>query len=279
MVWHKYQHLGRIAQLRNEGRELLGQEVFWTEKRDGSNISFWLDEEGSFRVSSRNMEDMTEDSFLNKIVELPDYEKLFELVGSEETKVFYAEYIGPGKGPTQIEPSHKVSRLVLFDVYDTVSERYLTYNYLHQMAYHFKIPIVKLLCVKIPTCIEELYQTRDELLAWSKKHRREGVVGKDFYTQTFFKEKIDLPKLRAPARVKSDEVTLPPMPEDKIQSALGQAKAEVERNSGNFRNPKDAMPVVVAHLNAQAREHCYSVSNYFKHYRTYLERCPKEGDA
>jgi hypothetical protein len=51
-MWIKYTDLEPFRRLKEEGRELLGKEIFITEKRDGSNISIWLDEklEPHYRV-------------------------------------------------------------------------------------------------------------------------------------------------------------------------------------------------------------------------------------
>lgn len=43
MTWKRYSDLEPIRRLRNEGRELYGQRVLLTEKRDGENVSLWLD--------------------------------------------------------------------------------------------------------------------------------------------------------------------------------------------------------------------------------------------
>ena len=142
------------------------------------------------------------------------------------------------------------------------------------MSVHHNIPIVKLLSHKRHLDIKSLYAERDELMAYCKKHKREGVVGKVFTKEggIFFKEKIDLPIIKRPARVKPNEIRLPSMPLDKIISAIEQAKEEVERNGGRFNNPKDAMPIVANHLNAQAREHNYYLKgSLFMYYQNYLE--------
>ena len=53
-MWRKYEDLEPVRRLRSEGRELLGKKLLLTEKRDGENVSLWLDEEGKVRISSRN---------------------------------------------------------------------------------------------------------------------------------------------------------------------------------------------------------------------------------
>ena len=43
MIWRKYSDLEPIRRLPEDGRELLGRQIFYTEKRDGENVSIWLD--------------------------------------------------------------------------------------------------------------------------------------------------------------------------------------------------------------------------------------------
>ena len=45
MRWRSYGRLDSIRRLRNEGRELLGQRIIVTEKRDGENVSLHWDKD------------------------------------------------------------------------------------------------------------------------------------------------------------------------------------------------------------------------------------------
>lgn len=284
--WKRYKDFGRIMQLKNSGRELIGKEIQWTEKRDGSNISFWINDEHLVCISSHNLE-QADNELINKVLSTDEYDIIFKEIMQEkefENCIMFFELISPGRGPTRIEPPHKKARLVLFDIYNTKTDKYYTYNYCFQIAHKFKIPIVKLLDTTCPTTIEELFETRDRLLAWCKRHRREGVVGKAWfstdagYESIYFKEKIDLPKLKPMQRPKENEVRLPPMPTEKIFNAVDQAREECERAGNDFSNPRFGMPLVVAHLNTQGREHSYAVPrDMFQIYQQYLENKIKKG--
>jgi len=61
MSWKKYRDLEPYKRLRYEGRELLGKIITLTEKRDGENVSVWLDEEGEPHISSRRLEEASSD--------------------------------------------------------------------------------------------------------------------------------------------------------------------------------------------------------------------------
>ena len=53
MMWRKYYDLEPIRRLRNEGRELIGQFIDFTEKRDGENVSLWCCVVGMYTMASR----------------------------------------------------------------------------------------------------------------------------------------------------------------------------------------------------------------------------------
>jgi hypothetical protein len=182
--------------------------------------------------------------------------------------------VGAGWGATRIEQPKKHGHLYLFDAYDPNTGRYLAYNELLLLARNYRIPIVNIFRVTKPNTMEELFQTRDEILEWCKPHKREGTVGKVFdgKYQIYFKEKINLPKRPKLKRPKEEGPQLPPMPHEKIISAIEQARAEVERSNGDFRDTKTAMPIVAKHIAAQAEEHGYAkVKNPFGYWQTYIE--------
>lgn len=270
--WMRYPHFGRIMQLKDNGRELIGEMIFWTVKRDGSNITISYDDNHNVRISSHNIEyaqaDLTALTLATK-----QYKKALAMLDDEPTHLFYYELIPIGSTPTRIEPSHKIPQLILLDIHD--GQRWLSYNYCHQVAYHHKIPIVPLIDAMVYNSLNDLFDHRDEMMKWCKRHRREGVVGKAYYSnpQYFVKEKIDLPKLQKIEREPVDgRPELPPMPLDKLMNAIEQAEYDVTHNGGNFTQPKDAMPVVARYVSTQAREHFYSPPrDIFMYYKKYIE--------
>ena len=167
----------------------------------------------------------------------------------------------------------------MLDIYNTVDKKYLSFNYCHQVASKFKIPIVKLIYKSISVTLDEVFEYRDTLLKWCKRHRREGVVGK-VYTggeHIYFKEKIVLPKCNIRRVPKQNELQLPRMPDDKIFNAIDQAREECERNGQEFKNPAFGMPLVAKYLNVQAEEHDFAPpNNMFGLYREYLEKAAKK---
>ena len=253
-MWKKYSDLEPVRRLRNEGRELYGQRVLLTEKRDGENVSLWLDEDKNVRISSRRQENAEED-IQSRMKSTPEYPKVVELLNDEYQGniVVYGELLKT-VGPTRIEPRRKHIHWILFDVYDIDAERYMPFNWVHQLAYHYKIPIVRIVDEFIPMSEGELFAKIEEAKAWCRRHRREGIVGKDYSNQVFFKEKIDLPK-RPKLKQTQKRPEYPPMPEDKIIRALQHAFDEVGEE--NWKDVKIAMPIVARHIAAEAEEHNY----------------------
>jgi hypothetical protein len=254
--WCHYKDLEPIRRLRNEGRELIGQTVTITEKRDGENVSLWLDETGKPCVSSHNLCDASAD-IITRFHTTKEYDKALLLLKTEQG--FHKEYVLYGEllkevGPTRIEPRHKKIQWILFDAWDCEEKRYVSYTQLYQLAYHYKIPVVRAIGFVVPVSIENLEEIIKAQLKWCKRHRREGVVGKDYDNQVFFKEKIDLPKL--PKLPRQPQLQFPPMPEEKIIRALQHAYDEV--GAENWKETKIAMPIVARHFATEAKEHNFS---------------------
>ena len=268
-MWHKYTDLERHNQLRNEGRELLGEHIIYTVKRDGENVSLWLNEDKEVIISSRRQE-TADDNIQSRMRATPEYTKVCDLLKDEYQGniVVYGELL-KGISPTRIEPKRKHIHWILFDIWDCDNEKYMPYNWVYQLAYHYKIPIVEIVDEHQPMSMTELTDKIEKMKKWAARHRREGVVGKIHNSkdgaQIFFKEKIDLPKRKKLDRENQNQSNYPPMPEEKILRALLHAFNEVGEE--NWRKVKIAMPVVARHISTEAREHDYDIpKNMFNYY-------------
>lgn len=267
VCWKKYVDLEPLRRLQYEGRELLGQKVYFTEKRDGENVSLWLNEKGEVIISSRRLPVASSD-IQSRMRSTPEYERVIELLNDDYINecVVYGELLKT-VSPTRIEPKRKHIHWVLFDLFSLKDNRFLPYNALYQIGQHFKIPVVRVIDFFIPESMQHLFDKVEEALKWCKRHRREGIVGKSFKKQIFFKARIDLPKLPKLKRPQDIKVLLPPMPEEKILRALQHAFDEVGEE--NWLKKYIAMPVVARHIATEAREHHYSTPRNF--YRYYIE--------
>ncbi len=247
----------------------MGEHIVYTVKRDGENVALWLDEEKKVRISSRRQVD-ADGNIQSRMKATPEYKKVCDLLNDEYSGniVVYGELL-KAVSPTRVEPRRKHIHWIIFDVWDCKSERYMPYNWVHQLAYHYKIPIVPIVDEHQPMTMDEVETKTEELKKWSRRHHREGVIGKVHNSkdgeQIFFKVKIDLPKRKKLDRQNQNQSHYPPMPEEKIIRALQHAYAEVGEEE--WKNVKVAMPVVARHISTEAREHNYNIpKNMFNYY-------------
>lgn len=272
MSFKTYYDMGRIEQLRNSGRELIGKELFITVKRDGENCCIYRNPNTSMVHIGSHHQAIADDNIRLVVKATEEYPKILEILEENENYLIYVEHMRKGRGPTRIEMVKKQGFLVLIDIYDLKQERYMNYNWVYQQAHKHKIPIVKLLDIVQPQSIEDLRNIRDKWLEWCKIHHREGVVLKDYHSkyQAFAKEKINLPKKKL--KVKDNRPQLPEMPEEKIKSGVEQGMAEILRKIIDPKNPKEAMPIIARYVSTEAREHNYaSPKNIYKYYLEYLK--------
>lgn len=263
-MWRKYHDLEPMRRLRNEGRELLGNKILFTVKRDGENVSLWLDGDKNIRISSRNQED-ADSSIQSRMKATPEYEKIVEMLNDEYQGniIVYGELLKE-VSPTRIEPRRKYTHWIMFDVYDTDSERYMPYNWVYQLGHHYKIPVVEIVDEFVPMKMTDLGEKIEECLKWCRRHHREGVVGKNYHYQIFFKEKIDLPK-RKKIKRPTQRPQYPPMPKEKIIRALQHAYDEVGEE--NWKDKAITMPVFARHIATEAEEHNYDrPKNIYSYY-------------
>lgn len=332
--WIEYPSLDRAEQLKSGGRELLGNILYWTEKRDGSNISVWLtagepDLGGQFLetinisgmdfkvvVSSRNQR-VASPTFITRLQSTKEYKRVVEYLRENPAHVIFGELIQPGHTPTRVEPIHKKNSYHVFDIYDrdfdaTKGGRFLGYNAMYQNMYHFKVPTVNLLAVTRHTTLfhtqeekdvlndydlvkgiikgvgqkgyymddnnglanSSFYMIRDLLLAWSRRHRREGVIVKGFengMTPVYVKEKIDLPsrpKLKSVAN--AQQLNLPPLPMSEVMGAIAKVHADIGDEGINDKGK--AMPLIARAVGEECKKHLCSqpVGKIFEHYLDYI---------
>ena len=158
MDWQHYYELEAIHRMRNEGRELIGEYVVVTEKRDGENVSLSLTEKLEPLISSHNQE-IADPHIARRFIDTPEYHKAVELLDDELN--FDNHFILFGElmikvCPTRIERNKKHLHWILFDIYDKATGKYLSYNAIYQKAYHYHIPIVKQLDAFMPKNMDEI---------------------------------------------------------------------------------------------------------------------------
>jgi hypothetical protein len=279
----KYPHLERIYNLKPNPEILLGQEIFWTEKRDGSNIGAYLTEEG-VQLRSRNMDKASED-FYKAFNQSDQAEPVLGLLqdacnwGNEY--VIFGEMLTIGKSPTRME-MHEKNEFVVFDIWDTKHNQFMNYNGVHQHCYHFGIPIVELYGTCNVVTVDAIYAFKDEMLAKALECKREGVVGKAWGETpfnkgdgagcsrlvTYFKEKHDLPALeKIPRAYEEGIIRLPTLPDSEIYGAIEKVRTDIGEKFSEIRS---AMPLVAKYVAEECKKHNSSAPKNLHQY--YLQR-------
>jgi hypothetical protein len=254
---------------------LLGHEIFWQEKRDGSNMGVYLDDEGKVQLRSRNMEKASEDIYA-AFHRTEEASKLIELLVDLRDKwhqecVIFGELLKKGKSPTRTE-LHDKDEFIVFDIWS--NGNFVPYVLVHQYCYQYKLPIVELYGTSRHVTMESLLKFRDEMLKTAKKNGREGVVGKTFEKMgkfKYFKEKLDLPQLeKKPRHIEDGEPQLPPLPESEILGALDKVRVDIGEES--FGDTAKAMPLFASYVADECRKHnCSNPRQLFGYYKRRLE--------
>jgi len=281
---YNYPRFSYIENLRPSKEILLGREIYWTEKRDGSCLGIGLTEGGEWLIRSRNQEQAANDlkaAFLAS----PESEAVREFIehGREfgEEYAVFGELLQPGKSPARFE-MHERHEFVAFDAMCIPSGEFITYPALYQRCYQADLPIVPLYSKSIHYSMENLLEYRDSMLEIADSKGREGVVAKTWDSATnmqaicqpgnfiYVKEKLDA--LRVPIVTDADLVgmkpILPPLPESEIYTAIVAVRDELGEQ---FADPRIAMPRIADALKNESQKHCRAnVKNMFKYYQDVL---------
>jgi len=273
----KYPSLNPIVRQRPNPEILLGHEIFWEEKRDGSNIGAYLDENDEVQLRSRKMVRASPDLYLT-FEDTGEKEKIQEFLLTQRDEwnnecVLFGELLQKGKSPTRTE-FHEENEFIVFDLYSCKHESFIPYINLYQLCYQYSLKIVELYGTSQHTTIDSLYKFRDEMLTVAKEHGREGVVGKTFHknkSHIYFKEKLDLPKIeKKPRHIEDGKIVLPDLPESEILGALD--KVIVDLGYEKFKDVEVAMPLFAKYVKDECKHHnCKCNSKLYNYYRIKLE--------
>lgn len=273
----KYPHLNRIALLYPGPGMILGEELLWQPKWDGSNVRFYLDNEQNLCMGSRNMALASED-MLSAAASIPHLlDNVKDLL--EDAKNWGSEYVlfgelcQKGKSPTRLT-TYDEAKFIAFDLYTTKMNQFVPYIILHQQCHHSDIDCVDVTVITRHTDLDELYAYRDEML--KNNPEIEGFVIKTYnpnYSNGMLavKEKHDTVKLdKIPKDIKDGIPQLPLLPDSEIFGAIDKVIADIGKDE--FKNVKIAMPLVAQYINKEAKKHFNSPPrNIFNYYQKVLE--------
>jgi hypothetical protein len=273
----RYPELNPIMRLYPNPEIVLGYEIFWQEKRDGSNIGVWLDENNDIKLRSKNMDNASDD-FYKIFNSTEEASKIKELLLDLKTQwsaesVIFGELLIKGKSPTKTE-LHNKNEFIVFDIWSKKGNGFLPYMLVHQYCYQYKLPIVELYGTSQHTTIESLYAFRDRMLEIAKTKGREGTVGKTFRKNAsylYFKEKLDLPKIeKLPRLIEEGKIILPQLADSEILGALD--KVLVDLGFEKFKDTKLAMPLFAQYVADECRKHnCANNIKLFPIWKTKVE--------
>ena len=281
----KYQHISILESLKPTPRILLGQYLFWTEKKDGECISLWINKSNHIQVSSKNQENAHED-IKHKVTVLckEDYDKCVELLEENPQFVLFVEECKKGRSVTGAEVYNRHT-LFLFDIYDRNAEKFLNYTAVYQHAYHYKIPVVGLYAKTRHRTMKDLLKFANHALEYCKEEAHiEGIVIKAYEIPEGFEKweafkrgliqakiKLDIPEPKK-RKIAKGEVIYPPIPENEILGAIN--KAHQELGDTDIQDVSKAMPLIAQYVKEECKKHLYStpIKKLFFYYKNYLER-------
>jgi hypothetical protein len=270
-----YLHLERLEMM-DKPQRILDKWLSFEEKRDGSCLTFWLDDDDeTIHISSRNMAQASND-LANPAKATEDYPRIVEFLRDGRSRyILYAELIPKGKGPTRIEGEHGKAQLVVFDIWDIGIENYLGYVQLYQQCCHYNMPVVERWGYANFISLKSYDVFRDEVLRLAKELHREGTVIK-YVNQSpigdryiYWKEKIDIPP--RPKLTHNDNATpdLPLLPETEVLGEL--SKLQADFGIEWMRDKSKCMPELAKRVSQAAKENlCRPRSDIFRLYLDYL---------
>lgn len=271
----KYPDLDYSRQLYPNERIILGKFLVWTEKRDGSNIRAYLDENDDIQFGSRNMRRASLD-LLQSIKNTGYIDLLNECLKEEKEKwksnlIIFFELLQHGKSPTHME-FHEKDDIVIFDIY-SLENGWLAYNKIHQMCKMYSFPIVELWGTSLHSNIESFRKFENDMLELAKKNQREGVVGKHYhgFETILFKNRVDIPDLRkVKTHFDGGRIELPLLPIPEIRGAVHKAYSDLGKEK--FLDKKTSMPIVARYVSEESKKHlCRNPKNIYQYYLEKLD--------
>ena len=288
----RYMSLNKISHMRNNGRELLGKYIYFTEKRDGSCLTIWLKllpkwerfVNRIFRrkfdnildpckyqimISSRNRE-MAEKSIKGNFLRSGDNVPVLRYLNDNPTHIIFGELLRLGLSPTRIENHEKVE-FIVFDIFDGTN--FLIFQQVHQTCYHYNMKCVRLFGEGRFTSMKSLLAYKNKMLKLCKEEDREGVVLKTFQRDNkplYAKEKLDTATSRGKPKLERGTPKYPPLPFSEAIGAVDKAYADLGKL---FNEKQKAMPLVSRYINEEMKKHLCSKPemNLYNLYRLYCK--------
>lgn len=142
MEFRKYMHLERFGNDEVQGIEVGTCYIF--SKLDGSNASIWF-YNNELQAGSRNRQLSLEKDNAGFYQNIKEQERYIKLVKENPTYYFYGEFLCPHSLKTYREDAWR--KFYIFDVFDSVSNKYLHYDEYSKLLDKYDVEYIKPLCI------------------------------------------------------------------------------------------------------------------------------------
>lgn len=286
----KYPDLDVLSTIYPSPTVLVGRTIIAQEKRDGSNVGIYLDENGDLQIRTREMI-RADQSIYACVKEIPHADGksslydtiravLFHAADYGQRYVIFGELLMKGKSPARFE-IHDAHDFVVFDIYEANHlNNFMPYEEMKEVCDHWFLQTPKVYGICTPSEFKDLLKWKDEMFALSQDEKREGVVFKTYATEkvpftVMFKERKA--KAQKPPKEKKPDAgpQLPDLDEGEVRGAVFKVLTDI--GPDRFRDVKEAMPLVVKYINHEAEKHkCRPPRNPYDYYKERIDEMMKE---
>lgn len=279
-IW-KYGGLDKIHRIYPSPANVLGREIWWTIKYDGSCLCIWtLD--GEIVISSRKQMHAVSD-IRNSLLRTKEWPKIQRLLADNPPTLYlFGELQIKGKSPTKIE-YHKIDRFVGFDMKLDVTtdeaelmgiqsyQKFLPLPLTYATYSGYKIPVAKVWLQSTHADLDSLYEKNQEVLELARRRRREGAVAKTIDGMYRWKIKPEYKHRNVRKKDRDLGPQLPSLPESEAFGAVD--KAFQSLGLEQFQDKRKAMPLVAQFIQEEMAKHNNSMPprNFYAYYMSYLE--------
>lgn len=254
--WKKYGDMDSIKGSRKDYvRTVVGQEVTWERKRDGSNVSILL-HNGELLIFTRNQ--FAEENVQIRMKKcISDFkEGLIKLL--KDRYIIYGEWFRKGKSPAQFEV-HDEDSWIAFDLWDIEEGRYLGGLEKRTLFFNNNILFVNFYTITIPKTVEELKLQTNKMIDLAHEKKWEGFVAKWFYKGRMYKIKAKVeqkyPHVKGSWKKKQTPKKVdnrPSLEMSEIRGAIDKVYVEI---GNDIFDKKIAMPKIVKAIGVEERKH------------------------
>lgn len=267
-----YDHFGYLHDVYPSTGYLLGKEITWTIKEDGSNCGiYWNTKMNRYCVCSRN-QDVA--NFEPDVMALPAYKDIISFLDFMYNEyhseyIVYAEFMKKGWSPTHLK-QYEENSIKVFDIWDIKEGNYLKYQRMEQLITPFNIPYVDIVSISVSNSLDDLDKHAGLIMDlmniethgfWAGvkrfiKHisprKEEGLVGKciDGKYHYYFKYKYHKPVVKI--KSEGNKVQYPQIEESELLKCIYKVRDMLKPEE--FQKTDVAMPLVAKEVQLECKQ-------------------------